>query len=300
MPIGFSLASMLRGVFLAAAVAILAVGCATQPTDPVEREIYEEANDPIQPLNEAIFEFNLAVDKGIIRPVAKAYEYVLPEFVRDSVRNFIRHLKTPVILANDILQGEIDRATQTAGRFTFNTIAGFGGLFDPAAGAGVEFHEEDFGQTLAVWGVGEGPYLMLPFLGPSSGRDFAGFIVDTALDPFQWWGYNSDSFLADSQGIIRAGVEVIDTRSRNYRQLEDLEETSLDFYATVRSLYRQQRESLIRNGADGDDSIPDMTFDDYDDISFETPVGTGVDLAQGVTNSTTDAASVGTHPGMAQ
>jgi phospholipid-binding lipoprotein MlaA len=264
MPFGRSFASVFRSLLLAAAVGTALAACATPPSDPIEREIYEEANDPVQPLNEAIFEFNLAVDKGVIRPVAKAYEFVLPELVRDSVRNFIRHLKTPVILANDLLQGEVDRAGKTMGRFMFNSIAGFGGLFDPAGEAGHEFHAEDFGQTLAVWGVEEGPYLMLPFLGPSSTRDLAGYIVDTALDPLQWWSYNSDRFIIENQGILRSGLEVVDTRSRNYRQLEDLEETSLDFYATVRSLYRQQRESLIRNGASDDESIPDMSFGDED------------------------------------
>ncbi|NMM43802.1 VacJ family lipoprotein [Rhodospirillaceae bacterium KN72] len=253
------LRSLAATLILCGAVA----ACATAPTDPVEREIYEEANDPAQPLNEAIFEFNLALDKAVLRPVAKAYEFALPDLVRDGVRNFLRYLKTPVILANDLMQGEVERAGDTLGRFLFNTIGGFG-VFDVAGSGGLEYHEEDFGQTLAVWGVGEGPYLMLPFLGPSSGRDLAGFIVDSGLDPFRWWGYNSDRPVIENNTFIRAGAEAIDTRSRNYKQLEDLEETSLDFYATVRSLYRQQRNSLIRNGADADEAIPDMSFDDAD------------------------------------
>lgn len=270
MPAGlFSIESVKRlcaGVLVAVALA----GCATAPSDPVEREIYDEANDPVQPLNEAIFEFNMAVDRAILRPVAQAYEFLLPDLVRDGVRNFVRHLKTPVILANDLMQGDIDRAGETMGRFIFNTVAGFGGVFDLAGEAGIEYHQEDFGQTLAVWGVDEGPYLMLPFIGPSSGRDAIGIIVDAGLDPLRWWGYNSSDFVVEHNGMIRTGAEAIDTRSRNYKQLEDLEETSLDFYATVRSLYRQQRESLIRNGSPDEDALPNIGFEGYDGIDTES------------------------------
>ncbi|MDW3204990.1 MAG: VacJ family lipoprotein [Alphaproteobacteria bacterium] len=251
-------------------VAFAVAGCATAPTDPVEREIYDEANDPVQPLNEAIFEFNMAIDRAVLRPVAQAYEFILPDLVRDGVRNFVRHLKTPVILANDLMQGEIDRAGETMGRFIFNTVAGFGGVFDVAGEAGIEYHQEDFGQTLAVWGVDEGPYLMLPFIGPSSGRDALGLIVDAGLDPLRWWGYNSNEFVIENNGMIRTAAEVIDTRSRNYKQLEDLEETSLDFYATVRSLYRQQRESLIRNGEPDDEALPNIGFEGYEGIGTES------------------------------
>lgn len=257
-------AGFLKRAALCLFLAVSVSACATAPDDPVEREIYEEANDPAQPLNEAIFEFNLALDKAIIRPVARAYDFIFPSLVKDGVRNFVRHLRTPVILANDLMQGEIDRAGETMGRFIFNTIAGFGGIFDVAGEAGIEFHEEDFGQTLAVWGVEEGPYLMLPFLGPSTGRDFAGFIVDAGLDPLRWWGYNSDDFIVENNGALRAGAQLIDTRSRNVDQLEDAEETSLDFYATVRSLYRQQRDSMIRNGDPDEDAIPDIGFDEYE------------------------------------
>lgn len=249
---------------LCTVVAIGLTACATAPEDPVDRQIYDEANDPAQPLNEAIFQFNLAIDKAIIRPVARTYDFLLPKLVKDGVRNFIRHLKTPVILANDLMQGDVDRAGETMGRFIFNTVAGFGGVFDVAGEAGIKYHEEDFGQTLAIWGVDEGPYLMLPFLGPSSGRDFVGFIVDAGLDPLRWWGYNSDKFLVENNTTIRAVTEVVDSRSRNVDQLEDLEDTSLDFYATVRSLYRQQRNSLIHNGQPTDDGIPEIGFDDAD------------------------------------
>jgi len=263
-----SMSKLVRSVFLGLCLSVALTACATAPDDPVEREIYDQANDPAQPLNEAIFEFNMAIDRGLLRPIAKAYEFILPDLVRDGIRNVLRNLRTPVIAANDVLQGEFARAGDTLGRFAFNTSMGLGGIFDVAGEAGVEFHEEDFGQTLAVWGFEEGPYLMLPVLGPSNGRDLVGFIVDTGLDPFQWWSYNSDTWIVENQGMVRGVATAVDTRSRNYQQLEDLEETSLDFYAAVRSLYRQQRNSLINNGM-ANDAVPEIGFDDELDGFYE-------------------------------
>ncbi len=275
---GLIFPGFLKSVVLGLALAVSLAGCATAPTDPVEREIYDEANDPAQPLNEVIFEFNLALDKVVLRPVAKAYEFLLPDLVRNGIRNFIRNLKTPVILANDLMQGEPERAGDTLGRFLTNSLWGLG-LFDVASEAGIPYHEEDFGQTLAVWGVEEGPYLMLPFLGPSSGRDLAGFIVDAGLDPLRWWGYNSDRTIIEYNTFIRAGAEVIDARSRNYRQLEDLEENSLDFYATVRSLYRQQRTNMILNGQHDDSAIPDIGLDTSPEVIDMSAEGLSADVS---------------------
>lgn len=250
----------LLGLMLAVSVA----ACATPPEDPEERAAYEAVNDPLEPVNRVVFDFNLFVDEYVLRPVAKAYEFIFPNLVRDSVRNFLRHLKTPVILANDLMQGEVERAGDTMGRFMFNTIAG-AGFFDPAAEAGVLYHEEDFGQTLAVWGVDSGPYLMLPFLGPSTFRDTGGMVADNFLKPTTYWADNSSRDWAEYSGIILGVTEAVDTRSRNYQQLEDLQETSLDFYATVRSLYRQQREALIENREDADQPapMPSMSFDSF-------------------------------------
>ncbi|MCR9221386.1 MAG: VacJ family lipoprotein [Alphaproteobacteria bacterium] len=252
---------------MAAAVLVLGLaGCATPPDDPEARAAFQETNDPIEPVNRAIFEFNLFVDKTILRPVAQVYELVLPDLVRDGVRNFLRHLKTPVILANDLMQGEMERAGTTMGRFIFNTVAGIG-FFDPAGEAGHPYHPEDFGQTLAVWGVGDGPYLMLPFLGPSNLRDAGGFVADRYLNPLTYWADNSERWVIENNAIILGVTEAVDMRSRNYRQLQDLEETSLDFYATVRSLYRQTRQSLIENrdpGSDETSPVPSMSLDELD------------------------------------
>jgi phospholipid-binding lipoprotein MlaA len=134
----------------------------------------EDDNDPLEGLNRGIFEFNRVVDGVLIKPAAQIYRGVLPQQAQDSVRSFLRNLRSPVILANDVLQGDMDRAGSTIGRFLVNTTLGIGGLFDVASELGMPFHDEDFGQTLAVWGVGEGPYLVLPLLGPSNPRDAVG------------------------------------------------------------------------------------------------------------------------------
>lgn len=256
-------------VVLACFMLTAVAACATPPSDPDERAIYDETNDPLEPMNRAIFEFNVAVDKYILTPVARGYEFILPQLVRDSVRSFLRHLKTPVILANDLLQGETERAGETMGRFVFNSVMGIGGLFDPAGEATLAYHEEDFGQTLAVWGVDEGPYLMLPFFGPSNVRDGIGIhVVDHGLDPLSYVGYNSDTFIAEHNGMIRGVTEAVDTRSRNWRDVRELEESSLDFYAAVRSLYRQQRQKLITNGeADSAAASSSLNFEmDFDEF----------------------------------
>ena len=229
------------------------------PSDPEARAAYLEASDPLEPLNRAIFSFNLGLDKALLRPLAAAYNTVLPDPVRDGVRNFLNNLRTPIVLANDVLQGEIGRAGETVGRFLLNSTIGVGGLFDIATEFGFEFHDEDFGQTLAVWGVGEGPYLMLPILGPSNPRDAVGLVGEYFADPVVIWTNNTDR-----EWILyaRTGVDAVDRRSRNVKTLEELERTSLDFYAAVRSLYRQRRMDEIRNGESGDPvGIPSITFD---------------------------------------
>ena len=246
------IAALVLSVFVVA-------GCTTMPSDPDARAAYLEASDPLEPLNRAIFSFNIGVDKAILRPLAAVYNTVLPDPVRDGVRNVLNNLRTPLVLANDILQGEIGRASKTVGRFLLNSTIGIGGLFDVASGLGFEFHDEDFGQTLAVWGIGEGPYLMLPILGPSNPRDAIGVVGEYFADPVVIWTNNTER---EWLHYTRTGVNAVDSRSRNVGTLEELERTSLDFYAAVRSLYRQRRMDEIRNGESGDlVGLPSITFD---------------------------------------
>lgn len=201
-------------------------------------------NDPYEATNRAIFDFNMKIDQTFLRPTAERYSTFVPEKARDSVHNVLENLNAPVVLANDLLQGEGERAATTAGRLVVNSTVGFAGLVDIGARMGLQGHEEDFGQTLAVWGVDEGPYLMLPFLGPSSPRDIAGQGVDLALDPTNW--------IRIKRHILWLGgrkyISIVDARARNLEAFDGIERDSLDFYAAVRSLYLQHRGNEIRNG----------------------------------------------------
>ena len=225
--------------------------------------------DPLEDFNRGSFQFNLFLDRYLLKPVAKTYRFVTPSFVRTGVSNFVFNLKTPITVANDLLQGEPTRATESLGRFMFNTIMGFGGLVDVGGMLGMpERHTEDFGQTLAVYGVGSGPYLMLPLIGPTNPRDLAGMVVDFVFDPL--------TFIAPTESSLgTTGVNIVSARERNIETFDELERTSLDFYAATRTLSQQLRENEIRNGAPAplddvygediyDESIFDEEFDDLD------------------------------------
>lgn len=248
--------------------ALCAVTIALGTTTPLLAQ--PSADDPLESFNRGSFEFNLFLDRLLLKPIAQGYRLVTPGFVRTGVSNFVFNLKTPVTVANDLLQGEPTRATESVGRFMFNTILGVGGLVDVGGMLGMpDRHTEDFGQTLAVYGVGSGPYIMLPLLGPSNPRDLAGTVVDFVFDPLTFVG-PSDLSLA------RTGADVLSLREANIETVEELERTSIDFYAATRTLSRQLRDNEIRNGAPAplddvygediyDESIFDEDFDDVDD-----------------------------------
>ena len=172
----------------------LLAGCAAAP-DPTDADAvaeYAEVNDPAEPTNRAVFEVNLALDKAILKPIAFVYKEYLPYFVQSSINSLLNNLRSPIIFFNDVLQGEFKRAGTTVLRFVINSTIGLGGLHDQAAEWDLEYHNEDFGQTLAVWGIPEGPYVMLPILGPSNPRDAVGLAVDYLLDPLNLWLTNTD------------------------------------------------------------------------------------------------------------
>jgi len=218
-------------------------------------------NDPLEPMNRYFFELNIFFDTILLKPVATWYDGVVPRQGRDSIRNFLDNLRSPVILANDMLQGEWDRAGTTASRFGINTTVGLLGLFDPASGWGMKQHSEDFGQTLAVWGTGEGPYLFLPVLGPAPPRDLTGFVVDMAFDPLTYIYWDRPKTVP----VTRFVVNGIDQRARSLKTFDQIERTSVDYYATVRNLYRQSRANEIANGERNFDDLPDI-----DDLTFDT------------------------------
>ncbi len=238
--------------------AVVVSGCET---------VDDTTNDPFEDVNRAIFDFNNQLDNAVLEPVAGAYVEHVPGTIRTAVLDLLRHLKSPVIFANNVLQGDVNGAGNTLSRFVTNTILGFGGTVDTASKNGAPFRDEDFGQTLAVWGVGEGPYLMIPILGPMNIRDGAGKLVDSYISPlgeidntaFEW---------------THRGVDAVDTRAGLLDTLDDLERTSLDYYAAIRSLYRQKRRDDILNGeSDVPIPVPNISFDDEDEKKPSSPLG---------------------------
>ncbi len=206
-------------------------------------------------LNRDVFDFNMWLDRTIMKPVAKGYRNAFPEWSRDAVRNGINNLNSPVTFANDLLQAEMKRACVTLFRFVVNTAFGPVGLRDVAkTRLHMDGHTEDFGQTLAVWGAGDGIYIMLPFLGPSNPRDLTGRIVDFGLNPRAYVDWGNLYWVP----LTITGTDLVDSRSRTLDQLDDLQRTSVDFYAAIKSLYEQNRESEIHNGKIDVNALPDF------------------------------------------
>ncbi len=241
----------MRGFLRAAGAGaiLLLAGCA-DVQDP------SGANDPYESFNRQMFDFNRGVDKAVIKPVAEAYVEVVPEPARDGVHNVLVNLNLPVTFANDLLQGELNRGAETFWRFTINSSLGLGGLFDVATrNFHLPFHTEDFGQTLAVWGMDEGPYLMLPIIGPDPPRDIVGQVGDTLMDPWTYYPDVREKFWWSAGRGLLSGI---DLRSRNLDTLDQIERQSIDLYASIRSLYRQNRNNEIRNGAADVSNLPNL------------------------------------------
>ena len=174
--------------------AVLVTGCASvpDPKDTAAVAEYEKLNDPAEPTNRAIFKINKALDTAIFKPVALVYKDYTPDLFQKGIHNILNNLRTPIIFANDLLQGKLQRAWNSLARFFINSTIGFAGLGDPATEYGFKFHNEDFGQTLAAWGLPEGPYIVLPVFGPSNPRDAIGLAVDTLIDPLNIWLSNTN------------------------------------------------------------------------------------------------------------
>jgi phospholipid-binding lipoprotein MlaA len=223
----------LNGV-LAVTLGLLS-GCATLQSA-------EEDRDPLEGINRAIYSFNENVDKVVVKPLATVYRDAIPEFVRTGVGNFFGNLAYPIVIANDMLQGKITQGLDDTSRFMTNSTFGLLGFLDVATPAGMPAQNEDFGQTLGVWGFGEGVYIVLPFLGPSNLRDTVGLVADYQVDLLN---YRSDM----SQRNVARGVRAIDTRSRLLGATRVFEEAAaLDPYTFARDAYRQRRANLIRDG----------------------------------------------------
>ncbi|MEJ0049586.1 MAG: VacJ family lipoprotein [Rhodospirillales bacterium] len=228
----------------AVALALALAGCASKPpaSDPDAVADYEQTNDPLEPTNRVFYEVDDAIDRYTLKPIAQGYVYITPEPVRNGIHNVLANLSSPVLFANDVAQARPRHAGDTFMRFLINSTVGVVGVFDVAKSLGYRAHDTDFGVTLGVWGVGEGPFLYLPILGPDSPRSVVGYGADTALDPFTWVpkGYGLRTL-----NWARYGMGAIDTRARLLGDLDKIKATALDPYASIRSLYRQHVQSQV-------------------------------------------------------
>lgn len=245
----------LTGTIIGIFLALMLTGCASQGN-----------KDPLEGMNRGIYKFNDTADKAVIKPIAGAYKAVLPAPIRSGVNNFFTNLNTFVSAINDLLQFKFGKAVEGAGRFVINSTFGIAGIFDVASMDGIEQRNEDFGQTLGYWGVGNGAYIVLPLLGPSTLRDTSGLVVDTlAFDPI--------TYLEDprTRNVLR-GVKYLDKRAQLLPGSDLLDEAALDPYAFMRDAYLQRRENQIADGAVAQTNLYDKDFYGEEPATEEMPV----------------------------
>ena len=216
----------------------------TTSSSDFETETYDdEIYDPLEGFNRAIFKFNDVADRIILEPVARGYRK-LPSPMQSGISNFLSNLRMPLVIVNQLLQGQVQNSAESTGRFVVNTTAGVVGLFDVAENIGLEEKDEDYGQTLATWGVGDGFYVVLPIFGPSNLRDTAGLLLTAATDPVNAYA------VTEGEGWvvpIRTTINAIDRRSKIIDEVNALRNNSIDYYAAVRSSYYQNRKAAILN-----------------------------------------------------
>ena len=230
-------------VLIAGVIVIISSGCAT--TAPISGD----PSDPWEPTNRSFYAFNDAVDRALLEPAANLY-LKLPGGVRESVHNFLDNAAYPGTVLNQILQGKFEPAMEGTARFVFNTTLGIGGLFDVATGMGLKRQEEDFGQTLAVWGSGEGNYIHYPVLGPNSVRDTPGIVVGALTD-----------VLTYVAALPLALLEIVENRANLASAARIRDESAFDPYVFTREAYRQRRTFLVY---DGNPPLDDFEEDDED------------------------------------
>jgi phospholipid-binding lipoprotein MlaA len=223
-------------------------GCSTPSAEQLSQ------HDPWEATNRDVFAFDVWVEHNVARPVDDGYRAVVPEPAREGVHNLTTNLHEPIVLANDVLQGDGDKAVRTLGRIVINSTVGLAGLVDVATYIGIPYHDNDFGITLGQNGIQEGSYLVLPFIGPMPPRDLLGSAVDGVFDPFSYARFSGRHILL----YARSGLRVLDTVDQGRDAFESIERSSVDLYATTRNLYRQRRDARIR----GEDStaiqLPDL------------------------------------------
>jgi len=234
--------------------------------DDLSKNKNGEVKDCFEGLNRAFFAFNKGLDNILVEPLAKGYRY-LPSPIRTGTSNFLSNLSLVVTVPNNILQGDMKLAGKNTARFAVNTTVGILGLFDPATKLGLNNYEkEDYGQSLATWGVSEGCYLVLPVLGPSTARDTIGSLA-TYFGGDAWYNItvrNDTRYVSDFDYYASRGTSGVDFRAKNLESFDNLEKNSMDFYASVKSLYLQDRRRKILNSQKATDTMDDSDWEEIE------------------------------------
>lgn len=247
-------------------VVLILSGCASTSSNNQISEL-----DPYENFNRPVYHFNNKVDSAVLKPMADAYKVVTPDFMEKGVSNFFNNLEDINVVLNDILQAKFKQGAQDLGRFTLNTTLGFLGVIDVASDAGLDKHKEDFGQTLAVWGVPQGSYLVLPFLGPSTFREIPGYVVDAAANPATYLGFSVPL-------VSLAGVGALNARANAEGSLKFINEAAMDPYVFTREAFLQWRRHEASDGkVDTTKEMESLEADLMEDDLSEKPVQKKVD-----------------------
>ncbi len=258
---------------------VFLVGCASTEVENTEAGAddlavvaeQENSKDPYEHINRKIYTFNDKLDQYVAKPISDAYIWVTPQFVQTGIANFFNNLNDISVVMNDTLQGKFDQGAEDTGRFLLNSTVGLLGVFDVAKEVGLEKHNEDFAQTLAVWGVPEGPYLVLPVLGPATTRGIPGAVVDTAANPTTYVGFPVQL------------LSMLNSRANAEGSLKFIDEAALDPYVFTREAFLQHRQHLIKNGqvdvSDQDALDLEDAFYDEEDEVVEATASESVDSA---------------------
>jgi phospholipid-binding lipoprotein MlaA len=241
----------LKKLVLVCAIGFLAAGCAS----PNNQEA-AAADDPLEPMNRYFFDFNQKLDRNAALPAATFYTSAMPNPARRSIHNFLDNLGGPVNVVNDILEIQFGNAATAAARFLVNTTIGVAGIFDVATDWGLPARNRDFGETLGAYGVPQGPYLVLPFRGPTAVRDIGGDYIDGFFSPLYYMHvqYSGKQYV----GLVKSTIGSVDNRAQNIVTYRDIERASVDFYATMRDYYRQRRQRQVEDKSAPTAELPDF------------------------------------------
>jgi phospholipid-binding lipoprotein MlaA len=241
----------LKKLVLVCAFGFLAAGCAS-----ADNQEAATANDPLEPMNRLFFDFNQRLDRHAALPAASFYTETVPLPARRGAHNFLSNLGGPVNVVNDLLETQFGNAGNAAARFLINSTIGVAGIFDVATDWGLPARDRDFGETLGVYGVPQGPYLVLPFRGPTAVRDLGGNYIDGFFSPLYYWHvqYTGKQYI----GLVKSTIGSVDNRANNIVTYQDIERASVDFYATMRAYYRQRRQRQVEDKSAPTAELPDF------------------------------------------